>query len=113
MQNLRANTMEEMRQLLQHLSLPGDEARLACIQRSLQPRQPRLGGDGDPYTRAQHRRMDLAIDQANRVLEEAGGRGLPLDLYPLYHNYENIGTGATFVRGHQSYRDTVPIKFSK
>ena len=51
MQNLRANTMEEMRQLLQHLSLPGDEARLACIQRSLQPRQPRLGGDGDPYTR--------------------------------------------------------------
>ena len=51
MQNLRANTMEEMRQLLQHLSLPGDEARLACIQSSLQPRQPPLGGDGDPYTR--------------------------------------------------------------
>ena len=51
LKNLRANTMDEMRQLLQHLSLPGDEARLACIQSSLQPRQPRLGGDGDPYTR--------------------------------------------------------------
>ena len=51
MQNLRANTMDEMRQLLQHLSLPGDEARRACIQSSLQPRQPRLDGDGDPYTR--------------------------------------------------------------
>ena len=46
--------------------------------------------------------MDLAIDQANRLLEEARGRGLPLDQYPLYHNYEDIGTGATFVRGHKN-----------
>ena len=46
--------------------------------------------------------MDLAIDHANRVLVEAGGRGLPLDQYPLYNNYENSGTGATFVRGHKS-----------
>ena len=56
----------------------------------------------DSSIRAQHRRMDLAIDQANRLLEEAGGRGLPLEQYPLYHNYEDIGTGATFVRGHQN-----------
>ena len=56
----------------------------------------------DSSIRAQHRRIDLAIDQANRLLEEAWGRGLPLDQYPLYHNYENIGTGATFLRGHQN-----------
>ena len=76
-----------MRRLLDHLHLPRDEARLACIEAHSSGSFHRLSHQSeDPWSAELRTLITGVIMRANKLLVDRTGRPLPLGKYEYYNN---------------------------
>ena len=76
-----------MRRLLDHLQLPRDEARLACIEAHSSGSFHRLSHQSeDPWSAELRALITGVILKANTLLADKTGKPLPLEKYEYYNS---------------------------
>ena len=85
-QDLTESPTSEMRRLLDHLQLPRDESRLACIEAHSSGAFHRLSQQSeDPWSAELRALITGVILRANKLLVDKTGKPLPLEKYEYYN----------------------------